>query len=164
MISLDSVSSRACSGSTCGSPITCSRSRIGGSPPSAELSLVKNLETEKDEQGGDAKTAMTLCACPPPSLVQLSTQSAVSPFWVRNEDMPSGRENGPEKSMSTRREALGALYFGTWTRCGGANAASAEAKEGAATPGCCEPSSSARCAVSVRDELTGSQGNDRSSK
>eukprot|EP00965_Chrysotila_dentata_P133533 4416266-Pleurochrysis_carterae.AAC.1 len=76
--------------------------------------------------------------------------------------MPSGRENGPEKSMSIRREALGALLFGTWTRCGDANAASAEAKEGAAMPGGCEPSSSARCAISVRDELAGSQGNDRS--
>eukprot|EP00965_Chrysotila_dentata_P058119 1926803-Pleurochrysis_carterae.AAC.1 len=78
--------------------------------------------------------------------------------------MPSGRENGPEKSMSTRREAMGALCFGTWTRCGDANAASADAKDGAAMPGGCEPSSYARCAISARDELTGNQGNDRSSK
>eukprot|EP00965_Chrysotila_dentata_P184974 6106493-Pleurochrysis_carterae.AAC.3 len=78
--------------------------------------------------------------------------------------MPSGREKGPEKSTSTRREALSASFFGTWTRCGEVNAASAEAKEGAATLGGHEPSSSARCAISVRDELKGSQGNDCSSK
>eukprot|EP00965_Chrysotila_dentata_P012027 394798-Pleurochrysis_carterae.AAC.2 len=78
--------------------------------------------------------------------------------------MPSGRENGPEKSMSTRREVLGVLRFGIWMRCEDANAASAEVKEGAATPGGCEPSSSARCAISVCDGFVASQGNDRSSK
>eukprot|EP00965_Chrysotila_dentata_P010326 336042-Pleurochrysis_carterae.AAC.1 len=105
-----------------------------------------------------------LCARPPPSMAQLSMQSAVRPFWVRNEDMPSGREKGPEKSMRTRREALGAPCFGIWRRWGEANAASAETEEGAATPGGCEPSSSARCANSACDGFEGNQGNDRSSK
>eukprot|EP00965_Chrysotila_dentata_P000509 16513-Pleurochrysis_carterae.AAC.1 len=73
-----------------------------------------------------------LCARPPPSTAQLSMQSAVMPFWVRNEDRPSGREKGPEKSMRTRREALGAPCFGIWRRWGEANAASAETEEGAA--------------------------------
>eukprot|EP00965_Chrysotila_dentata_P254728 6211978-Pleurochrysis_carterae.AAC.1 len=58
MTSLDSVNSRACSGGTCGSFKMCSRSRTGGGPPSGVLSLVKNRETEKDEHGGEAKTAM----------------------------------------------------------------------------------------------------------
>eukprot|EP00965_Chrysotila_dentata_P024751 820657-Pleurochrysis_carterae.AAC.7 len=50
-----------------------------GGPPSAELSLEKNLDTEKLEHGGDAKTAMMSWAPPPPSVAQLSTQLAVSP-------------------------------------------------------------------------------------
>eukprot|EP00965_Chrysotila_dentata_P243521 6205457-Pleurochrysis_carterae.AAC.1 len=57
-ISLDSASSGAWSGGTCGSPITYAWSRTGGGPPSIKLSLVKNLETEKEEQGSDSKTDM----------------------------------------------------------------------------------------------------------
>eukprot|EP00965_Chrysotila_dentata_P092163 3042738-Pleurochrysis_carterae.AAC.1 len=78
--------------------------------------------------------------------------------------MPSGREKGPEKSMSTRREAFSASFFGVRAFRGEGNAASADVQEGAAMPGGCEPSSSARCATSARDGLEGSQGNDCSSK
>eukprot|EP00965_Chrysotila_dentata_P033574 1118104-Pleurochrysis_carterae.AAC.1 len=60
--------------------------------------------------------------------------------------MPSGREKGPEKSMSTLREVFGVFLPGSFIRRGGANAASAQAVEGRVTPGGCVPSSSARCA------------------
>eukprot|EP00965_Chrysotila_dentata_P124196 4104605-Pleurochrysis_carterae.AAC.1 len=78
--------------------------------------------------------------------------------------MPSGREKGPEKRMSTLREAFGVFLLGNWIRRGGANAASAQAPEGRVTPGGCVPWSSARCANPVRGELTGNQGNVCSSK
>eukprot|EP00965_Chrysotila_dentata_P114303 3777964-Pleurochrysis_carterae.AAC.1 len=36
---------------TSGRPITCSRSRTGGGPPSAAVSLLKKRDTEKVEHG-----------------------------------------------------------------------------------------------------------------
>eukprot|EP00965_Chrysotila_dentata_P002941 95239-Pleurochrysis_carterae.AAC.1 len=78
--------------------------------------------------------------------------------------MPSGREKGPEKSMSTLREVFGVFLLGCVMRLGGTNAASAQDVEGRVMPGGCAPSSSARCANPVRVELTGSQGNVCSSK
>eukprot|EP00965_Chrysotila_dentata_P148521 4903945-Pleurochrysis_carterae.AAC.1 len=45
--SLDCASSRALLTATSGRPITCSRSRTGGGPPSAAVSLLKKRDTEK---------------------------------------------------------------------------------------------------------------------
>eukprot|EP00965_Chrysotila_dentata_P066621 2206284-Pleurochrysis_carterae.AAC.5 len=50
------ASSRACCSGTFGMPKTWSRLRTGGGPPSTDLALEKKRETEKVEQGGDAKT------------------------------------------------------------------------------------------------------------
>eukprot|EP00965_Chrysotila_dentata_P052859 1753062-Pleurochrysis_carterae.AAC.1 len=55
--SLDCASSRACLIATSGRPITCSRSRTGGGPPSAAESLLKKRDTENVEHGGKAITA-----------------------------------------------------------------------------------------------------------
>eukprot|EP00965_Chrysotila_dentata_P141443 4675111-Pleurochrysis_carterae.AAC.1 len=58
------MSSLACSNSrrwwwaTSGSPMTLSRSRTGGGPPSGESGDAKKRETEKVEHGGDAMMAM----------------------------------------------------------------------------------------------------------
>eukprot|EP00965_Chrysotila_dentata_P163156 5388207-Pleurochrysis_carterae.AAC.3 len=55
--SFASWSSRACCSGTSGSPITWSRLRTGGGPPSATDGAEKKRETEKVEQGGEAITA-----------------------------------------------------------------------------------------------------------
>eukprot|EP00965_Chrysotila_dentata_P172048 5677524-Pleurochrysis_carterae.AAC.2 len=55
--SFDCASSRVCSIATSGRPITCSRSRTGGGPPSAAESLLKKRDTENVEHGDDAITA-----------------------------------------------------------------------------------------------------------
>eukprot|EP00965_Chrysotila_dentata_P047470 1574399-Pleurochrysis_carterae.AAC.1 len=55
--SLDSCSSRACLSGTSGRPMTLSRSRTGGGPPSWASGEENNRETENVEQGGEASTA-----------------------------------------------------------------------------------------------------------
>eukprot|EP00965_Chrysotila_dentata_P205958 6183265-Pleurochrysis_carterae.AAC.2 len=57
MSSLDSRSSRTCGSGTSGSPITLSRSRTGGGPPSLAEGDENSRETEKVEHGGEARTA-----------------------------------------------------------------------------------------------------------
>eukprot|EP00965_Chrysotila_dentata_P148756 4912194-Pleurochrysis_carterae.AAC.1 len=57
MSSFASRSSRAWRSGTSGSPITLSRSRTGGGPPSAAEGASKNRDTEKVEQGGEASIA-----------------------------------------------------------------------------------------------------------
>eukprot|EP00965_Chrysotila_dentata_P004627 150824-Pleurochrysis_carterae.AAC.1 len=57
MSSFASRSSRAWRSGTSGRPMTLSRSRTGGGPPSEAEGASKNRDTEKVEQGGDASTA-----------------------------------------------------------------------------------------------------------
>eukprot|EP00965_Chrysotila_dentata_P176115 5815408-Pleurochrysis_carterae.AAC.1 len=57
MSSFASRSSRAWHSGTLGRPITLSRPRTGGGPPSAAEGASKNCDTEKVEQGGEASTA-----------------------------------------------------------------------------------------------------------
>eukprot|EP00965_Chrysotila_dentata_P070679 2336911-Pleurochrysis_carterae.AAC.6 len=49
--------------------------------------------------------------------------------------MPSGREKGPENSISTRRDMFEARSLGDWICFGAGNAASADVGEGEAMPG-----------------------------
>eukprot|EP00965_Chrysotila_dentata_P207975 6184440-Pleurochrysis_carterae.AAC.1 len=55
--SFDSRSSRAWRSGTSGSPMTLSRSRTGGGPPSPAEGAAKKRETVNVEHGGDASTA-----------------------------------------------------------------------------------------------------------
>eukprot|EP00965_Chrysotila_dentata_P059294 1968222-Pleurochrysis_carterae.AAC.3 len=80
-------------------------------------------------------------ALPPPSVVQLSTRSAVRPYRLRKAAMPSGREKGPENKMSTRDDDEGLHRPRGGTRCGAGRAASAAEAEGRARPGGWLPSS-----------------------
>eukprot|EP00965_Chrysotila_dentata_P093394 3085333-Pleurochrysis_carterae.AAC.1 len=57
MSSLDSRSSRMCASGTSGRPITLSRSRTGGGPPSLTEGDESRRETENVEHGGEARTA-----------------------------------------------------------------------------------------------------------
>eukprot|EP00965_Chrysotila_dentata_P233778 6199783-Pleurochrysis_carterae.AAC.2 len=45
-----------------------------------------------------------LCDSPPPSTEQLSTQSETMQKRAKNEEILSGRENGPEKRRRARRD------------------------------------------------------------
>eukprot|EP00965_Chrysotila_dentata_P024462 809754-Pleurochrysis_carterae.AAC.1 len=55
--SLDSRSSRTCGSGTFRSPMTLSRSRTGGGPPSLAEGDENSRETENVEHGGNARTA-----------------------------------------------------------------------------------------------------------
>eukprot|EP00965_Chrysotila_dentata_P134495 4448633-Pleurochrysis_carterae.AAC.1 len=105
------------------------------------------------------------CDSPPPSTGQLSTQSEIMPKFVRNEEMPSGRENGPEKSRRARRDDVAGGNFGAAFRCFGAGRAGSEAIcEGGGRPYGCSASASAWPAREAVAPDDGSHGKSRSSK
>eukprot|EP00965_Chrysotila_dentata_P226361 6195363-Pleurochrysis_carterae.AAC.4 len=103
-------------------------------------------------------------APPPPSVAQLSTQSAVSPCRLRKAAMPSGRESGPENRMSTRDDDEGLHRPRCGTRCGAERAASAAEGEGCVRPGGWLLSSWDGCASAASAGPGGSQGKDCSLK
>eukprot|EP00965_Chrysotila_dentata_P184422 6088476-Pleurochrysis_carterae.AAC.1 len=106
-----------------------------------------------------------LCDSPPPSTGQLSTQSEIVPKRVRNEEMPSGREKGPEKRGRARRDDAAGGNFGVALKSLGAGRAGSEATcEGGGRPGGCSASASAWPAREAVELDDGSHGKRRSSK
>eukprot|EP00965_Chrysotila_dentata_P074401 2457347-Pleurochrysis_carterae.AAC.2 len=106
-----------------------------------------------------------LCDSPPPSTGQLSTQSEIMPKRVRNEEMPSGREKGPEKRMRARRDEAAGGDFDAAAKCFGAGRAGSEAAcDGGGKPGGCSASASAWPAREAVEFGDGSHGKRRSSK
>eukprot|EP00965_Chrysotila_dentata_P143220 4732310-Pleurochrysis_carterae.AAC.3 len=87
------------------------------------------------------------------------------PKRVKKEEMPSGRENGPEKRRRTRRDDAAGFTAAAGARCLGAgNAASAATCDGGGKPGGCSASASAWPASEPLEGCGGSQGKSRSSK
>eukprot|EP00965_Chrysotila_dentata_P134216 4438569-Pleurochrysis_carterae.AAC.1 len=106
-----------------------------------------------------------LCDSPPPSTGQLSTQSEIMPKRVRNDEMPSGREKGPEKRRRARRDDAAGSNLGEALKSLGAGRAGSEATcEDGGRPGGCSASASAWPAREAVELDDGSQGKRRLSK
>ena len=92
------------------------------------------------EQRDEKRVVEEVVFGPPPSTARLSTWSTSTPRARIKDAMPSGREYGPEKSTSARRDVLPAAGKAAGT-CEASEAATAGAaggaEGGAGTPGGC---------------------------